>query len=170
MPVRLVAAPSASPTAAPTKDRSASHVSPGGSSPTTATPHSTTVTPTNVTGSAGATPYNSLDISRVSRERDDQTGHSANDRQRHSLTNDEPTHRRRLRAQRDANSDLMRASRDRIAHDTVDADRGQRERDRRERGEQHEIESRLRRRAGDRCAHRLDNGDRDVAVDGSNLR
>ena len=74
-------------------------------------------------------------------ERRDHTDACSGQGRRHSLPHNESQYARRLRAKRDANSNLVSAPRDRIAHHAIDADSRQDDRDRRECPEQNQIEA-----------------------------
>ena len=86
-------------------------------------------------------------------------------RQRHSLYQHEPNHRRALRAERHANADLARALLDIVRDDSIDSDDGEKKGDEREC--RHDLGSKAgaRDRHGKKRLHGDDIGNRLILVD-----
>ena len=106
------------------------------------------------------TPNSNVEITRARQNDDAKADHHADDRQPHALEDDHVLDLRRLRAEREADADLLRPLLHRVRHQAVDADCRQQQRRRAEHRHQPHVEPLARRRERHDLGHRAHVGDR----------
>ena len=132
-----------------------------------ATSTSSATTPTNVSGSRGATPYSRLAASCVAPRAPIDAEHDADERRRQPVPHREAADVLGPRAERHANADLVRALRDLVADHGRETDGREHQCDHGERRQQRHVEPRRRRscsRAPSRSAPRSVSRSRDRAL------
>ena len=129
-----------------------------------ATPNRPAATAAKVSGSVALTSNSRPRISRAPASAMTEPSADAGNRQPAAFADHHAHHVRRLRADRHAHADLVRALRDRIGDDAVDADGCQRERQAAEQREEQHVEPPIRCRIRQHLIHRRDVGDAELRV------